>query len=449
MAKSLRDQLYSVRNKMRQASKVVLVLPPEFTFNRSGVKYFDTVLSWFRWELKNVQVEIDFTECSSANYQALSLLILYCWKLKQQGCTVSFKLENAVDHNASRVWKMLGAQGLFAVSTDSKVNFKSNEYKPLFAIRNVDDFKLALRSIDGFTLEYGVEYQKTLRYVLSELLYNVLEHGRSDFYWRQHRYPTPSVLQFTWYEKINEIHFIVADIGVGVKQHLSQAYPAISSHEEAIRLASQPEVSGTFGTQDPYTSRNNAGMGLYLSSNIIRKLRADMHICSGDGVVHISPVDTTGKTIEASWPGSFVLVTVRLDRGVEFTLDSMMNEFREQARAEVNARNSVSVKGRLYVNVYNFFGRHADVKDEATRYRDRHLLPAVDEGKSIVIDFSGVESSTHSFLNALLASAVRRMGLMAYKRIRVINASSEIRETVDYILDDNTGSGAVDSNYEN
>lgn len=448
MARSFKDQMYSVRNKMRQANKVALKLPAEFTFNRSGVKYFDAVLSWFRWDLKGVQVEIDFTGCSSANYQALSLLILYCWKLKQQGCTVSFKLENDGEHNASRVWRMLGAQGLFAVSTDATVNFKSNEHKPLFAVRNVDDFKSALASIDGFTLEYGVEYQKTLRYVISELLYNVLEHGRSDFYWRSRRYPTPSLLQFTWYEKINEIHFIVADIGVGVKQHLSQAYPAIATDEEAIRLAVQPEVSGTFGTQDPYTSRNNAGMGLFLSSNIIRKLRADMHVCSGNGLVHISPMDTTGKNLDAMWPGNFVLVTVRLDRGVEFTLDTMMNEFREQARVEVNARNSVSVKERLYISAFNFFGRHADVKDEATRYRDRHLIPAVDEGRSILIDFSGVESSTHSFLNALLASAIRRLGLVAYKRIRVINATKEIRETIDYVLDDNTGDGASGSRYD-
>lgn len=438
----------NVKRKMRQGRKVTLKLPAEFTFNRSGTKYFDTVLSWFQWNLKSIPVEIDFTECSSANYQALSLLIHYCWKLKQQDCTVSFILGGNDEYNGSRVWSLLGAQGLFAVSTDPKVNFKSNEHKPLFAIRNSDDFKSALASVDGFTLNYSIEYQKTLRYVLSELLYNVLEHGRSDFFWRGHRYPTPSILQFTWYEKVNEIHFIVADIGPGVKSHLTQAYPGIATDEEAIRLAIQPEVSGTFGIQDPYTSRNNAGMGLYLSSNIVRKLRAEMHICSGNGIVHISPTDTTAKTIGASWPGTFILVTVRIDRGTEFALDAMMSEFREHARTEVKARTNAAQQERLYISVYNYFGRLADVKSEAIQYRDRHLLPAVEKGMSIVIDFADVDSSTHSFLNALLASSIRRMGLPAYKRIRIINASNEIRETIDYILDDNTGDGASESRYE-
>lgn len=448
MSKSFKEQIYVVKRKLRQEKKIALKLPAEFTFNRGGVKYFDAVLSWFQWDLRDIPVEIDFRECSSANYQALSLLILYCWRLKQQGCTVSFLFDGDSEHNGSRVWRLLGAQGLFAVSTDPKVNFKFNEHKPLFAVRNSDDFKAALASVDGFTLNYGVEYQKTLRYVLSELLYNVLEHGKSDFFWRGHRYPTPSILQFTWYEKINELHFIVADIGSGVKAHLSQAYPGIASDEEALRLAIQPEVSGTFGIQDPYTSRNNAGMGLYLSSNIVRKLRADMHIGSGSGIVHISPADTTSKTIDAYWPGTFVLVTVRLDRGAEFALDAMMGEFREHARAEVKARTEAVQQERLYLSVYNYFGRHADVKSEAIQYRDRHLLPAVDMGKTIVIDFADVDSSTHSFLNALLASSIRRMGLMAYKRIRIVNASNEIRETVDYVLDDNTGDGADEAKYE-
>ncbi len=433
---------------MRQASKVTLKVPVEFTFNRGGTKYFDTVLSFLRWDLKGVPVEIDFSECRSANYQAASLLIPYCWKLKQQGCTVSINLQNDDDQNGSRVWRLMGAQGLFAVSTDPKTNFNYNEHKPLFAIRNSDDFRESLGIADTFTSTFGVEYQKTLRYVLSELLYNTIEHGKSDFFWRKHRYPTPSILQFTWYEKVNELHFIVADTGVGVKSHLSQAYPGIASDEEAIRLAIQPEISGTFGAQDPYSNRNNAGMGLFLSSSIVRRLRADMHIVSGNGMAHISPVDITSKSFDYHWPGTFVLVTVRLDRGTEFALDSLMNEFRAQARKEVDARKSIHQQDRFYLNIQNYFGRYADDKEAAIRYRDRHLLPAVNDGKSFVIDFQGVESSTHSFINALLASPIKRMGLMSYKRIRVVNATNDIRETIDYVLDDNTSEGADGAKYD-
>ncbi|WAH61028.1 STAS-like domain-containing protein [Pseudomonas silvicola] len=440
--KSMRDQLYGIKRKIKRDSKVTLALPSEFTFNRSEVKHFDHVLSFFDWSLRNIPVEIDFRLCSSANYQALSLLILYCWRLKQQGCTVSFLLDNDAAPNGSRVWRMLGAQGLFAVCTDPKVNFNSNEHKPLFAIRNADDFKAALQSLDDFTLNFGVEYQKTLRYVISELLYNVHEHGVSDFHWRGKRYPTPSLLQFTWYERANELHFIVGDIGVGVKNHISKAYPGISTDEEAIRLAIQPEISGTFTTQDPYAARNNAGMGLFISSNILKKLRGDMHIISGNGAVHISPTDTTAKTLDAAWPGTFVLVTIRLDRGTEFALDAMMSEFRDHAKAEIAARTNAAATQQLYVGMYNYFGKNADLKSEAIRYRDKYIIPALSEGKSLLLDFVDVDASTHSFLNALLATPIRRLGLIAYKKIRIVNATKEIRETIDYILDDNTNENA-------
>ena len=248
--------------------------------------------------------------------------------------------------------------------------------------------------------------------------------------------------------RLYELHFIVADIGVGVKKHLTQTYPGLASDEEALRLSIQPEISGTFGKQDPYSNRNNAGMGLFLSSNIIRRLRADMYLVSGDGVIHISPVDTTSKTIDVGWPGTMALITVRLDRGTEFALDSMMNDFRAQARTEVKARSSANVENRHHVSIYNYFGRYADDKAAAIAYRNKHLLPSVDEGKSILLDFNDVETSTHSFLNALLASPIRRMGLRAYKIIRVVNAPRDIRETIDYVLDDNTGDGADDANYE-
>src|SRR3972149_6684043 len=106
---SFRDKLYGIRRKLRQAQKIRLELPVEFTFNRAGIKYFEKVLSFFQWDLRDRPVEIDFATCRSANYQAAALLIPYCWRLKDQGCTVSFTLPDDQEMNASRVWKLMGA----------------------------------------------------------------------------------------------------------------------------------------------------------------------------------------------------------------------------------------------------------------------------------------------------------------------------------------------------
>lgn len=332
----------------------------------------------------------------------------------------------------------MGAPGLFQVTTQVDQNFGGNPFKPLIALRNADDFKSAISKVEDYTKGFNVEYMQTLRYVLSELLYNTLEHGISHFFWRRKEYRTPSLIQFAWYQNRNQIHFIVADVGVGVKQHLEQAYPLFESDEEALKMAIRPNVSGTFGNAAPYSGKNNAGVGLFISSNIIRRLKADMHIVSGNGVLHVSPRDITGRTMPTFWPGTFVLVEVKLEAEAQFALHDLMQEFRETARKEIERTDSAANLGKFYFQVENIFGPYAEDKEAAIRYRDSKLIPAIYENKKIVVDFSRVESSPHSFLSALLATPIKILGMDAYKAIRILNASPEIRETIDFILDENT-----------
>jgi len=57
--------------------------------------------------------------------------------------------------------------------------------------------------------------------------------------------------------------------------------------------------------------------------------------------------------------------------------------------------------------------------------------------KSLLFDFADVKSAPHSFFSALLATPIKRLDMQAFKKIKIINAEPEIRETIDYILDDN------------
>ena len=72
------------------------------------------------------------------------------------------------------------------------------------------------------------------------------------------------------------------------------------------------------------------------------------------------------------------------------------------------------------------------------KFKEKYIFPAIQEEKLVVVDFNFVVSSPHSFLSALLASPIKRLGMSAYKKIKIINASPEIRETIDFIFDDNT-----------
>lgn len=59
---------------------------------------------------------------------------------------------------------------------------------------------------------------------------------------------------------------------------------------------------------------------------------------------------------------------------------------------------------RYTVSVLNYFGKWAEDKDAAITFRDRHLIPAIQQGKRVDLDFRDVETAPHSFLNALLAN---------------------------------------------
>lgn len=410
-----------------------LTLPSRFSFKDHDIYDFDKLMSFFNWSIRDTPVEIDLTECQTANYQALSLLAIYGWQLKAQGCRVTF-LESNKDTGASAMWRSMGARGLFSVLFNVGQQFNGNPFKPLFALRSANDFGSIIQSAESYTKGFNVEYESTLRYVLSELLYNTMEHG--SCYEGNTR--IPSLVQFTWYKSRNEIQFIIADLGIGIKKHLEQAFPAMESDEEAIELALRAKVSGTFGKNDPYKNKNNAGMGLYISSNIIRRLNADMHVLSCNGLVHISPRDITHRRVENAWPGTLVLVSLRLEQNTTFLLHKMMQEFRDAADKEQKLGDVTEENSRLVISIFNFFGKYAEDKEAAIKFRDKRIFPAIEEGKKILIDFDNVVSSPHSFLSALLASPIKSLGMPAYKIIKFVNAAPDIRETLDFILDDNT-----------
>jgi len=64
-------------------------------------------------------------------------------------------------------------------------------------------------------------------------------------------------------------------------------------------------------------------------------------------------------------------------------------------------------------------------------------MPKIKDGKTLLIDFDYVISAPHSFLSALLATPIKIIGIKAYKKMKIVNAQPEIRETIDFILDDN------------
>ncbi|MGI9054258.1 MAG: STAS-like domain-containing protein [Pyrinomonadaceae bacterium] len=295
-------------------------------------------------------------------------------------------------------------------------------------ITNSEDRAKALKFVEKFTNFLDVEYEKTIRYIINEILYNTLEHGTNG-------HKIPSLLQFLYDEKSKELSFMVADVGIGIKKHLRQTYLDLATDVEAILHAIKPQISGTFGqSQMGYDIKNNAGVGLYFSSNIVQRLNADMFIVSGNGFVHISPEEIISWELKHQWKGTFVYVKMKLGLIKDLNLQKMISEITKSI-PKVDKTEEID---NLYISIRNYFGRYAENKDLAKKIRDEKLLPALAENKTLTIDFDEIVSAPHSLLNAMLATPIERLGLSAYKKIKIINAAPEIRETLDFIFDDNT-----------
>ena len=409
----------------------IIPLPKAFSFIQNGIIEFDSILSLFKWNYSNTKIIIDGNQCKHASYQTLTLLILYLWKLKQQKTFISiqFPKHSTLDIMLNR----LDGPNYLSILNNSQNNFHYVYNKPLFAIKYKDhNITQMLNTIRDYAMDLPTDlirgYEDAVRYIISELTYNALEHGFNP--------QIPSLLQFNWYRDKNQLSFILADLGVGIKTHLEQTYAPFTNNTDAIAMALEPEISGTFGVNvGPYKQQNNAGMGLYLSSNLGKTLEADMYIVSGDGVAHISPLDVTYTTLNNSWPGTFIYMTIGFDRLKTYDLHKHLEDFRKHATETVAKRNNIVRAPELYIDMYNYCGERCEVKLEAINLRERKIIPAIQKGETVVLDFSHAITATHSFLTALLADPIKILGLKSYKQIKIIGANETIRTIIDFVFD--------------
>ena len=409
----------------------IIPLPKTFSFIQNGITEFDSILSLFKWNYSNTKIIIDGNQCKHASYQTLTLLILYLWTLKQQKTFISIQFPK---HSTLDImWNRLDGPNYLSILNNSQNNFHYVYNKPLFAIKYKDhNITQMLNTIRDYAMDLPTDlirgYEDAVRYIISELTYNALEHGFNP--------QIPSLLQFSWYRDKNQLSFILADLGIGIKKHLEQTYAPFTSNIDAIAMALEPEISGTFGVNlGPYKQQNNAGMGLYLSSNLGKTLEADMYIVSGDGVAHISPLDVTYTTLGNAWPGTFIYMTMGFDRLKTYDLHKHLEEFRKHATETVAKRNNIVRAPELYIYMYNYCGERCEVKLEAINLRERKIIPAIKKGETVILDFSHAITATHSFLTALLADPIKILGLKSYKQIKIIGANETIRTIIDFVFD--------------
>lgn len=162
----------------------------------------------------------------------------------------------------------------------------------------------------------------SIRYIVSELVRNVLEHSASSF---------GAILCAQYYPKTNTIRIGIVDTGIGIKSSINNSYAA-KTDWEALQLALTPGITGT--TRKEGGTELNAGAGLFFIKSIASVNRSFFMIYSGNALfkllkrkgkrvtLHSDPFKDrhSGGDDYPYWQGTVVGVDISLDTTEEFTI---------------------------------------------------------------------------------------------------------------------------------
>ena len=77
----------------------------------------------------------------------------------------------------------------------------------------------------------------------------------------------------------------------------------------------------------------------------------------------------------------------------------------------------------------------AENKDEAQDFRDKVILPALDQGETVEIDFSEVDAATQSYIHVLIADAIRKYGEDVFDRIHFVRPTEGIVSLIETVFE--------------
>ncbi|MBU0456861.1 MAG: ATP-binding protein [Nanoarchaeota archaeon] len=231
------------------------------------------------------------------------------------------KMEAASKHYFERMglFKFLGIKSDITITEHEP----AGRFIPLTQIKNSTELtKFITEMVPLLHLE--PKQAEPIRYIVSELARNVLEHSQSEF---------GAILSAQYYQKSNTIRIGIADTGIGIKKSINQSHSA-PTDLEAIRLALTPGITGT--TRKEGGTEFNAGAGLFFIKSIAKVNHDFFLIYSGKAMYKLLKSNQEKSRIRLYadplkdrhsidenlpfWNGTIVGIDISLDATKEFSV---------------------------------------------------------------------------------------------------------------------------------
>lgn len=224
----------------------------------------------------------------------------------------------------------------------------AGRFVPLTQIKDSQELTKFITEIMPL-LHLEPKHAEPIRYIMSELIRNVLEHSLS---------PHGALVCAQYYKKSNTVRIGIADTGVGIWKSIHQSYNP-KNDLEAIHLALTPGITGT--TRREGGTDRNAGAGLFFIKSIAYINRDFFVMYSGKAMykllkrkgekimLHADPFkDRHSKRDDLpSWEGTVVGIDLSLETTQEFSL--LLTSLNETLKEAIKQRKKARYKKPQFI----------------------------------------------------------------------------------------------------
>ena len=380
----------------------IYICPPKDLANRDIVEFFQNQ----EWPTRSTtDITLDFRKLKFIAPWAICLYGAYTsWMREKHQCKIHVKGNPTTMAGAyfarSKLADLVGEE-LVAPDTTAQTSINTIQLSGIRESADIPPFVTGLMNlldIDDREMAGAAQYSSV------ELMRNAVQHSNSA---------TGGVVMAQFYPKSGEVDVIVADMGEGIRASLGGN---MQSDREAIKEAIRPHVSGTFKPGVYGSMKDNAGLGLFITSEIAAMSKGTFYLGSGDAILRVEgSVRGDGKiwmwhAKNKGWPGTFAMLKLRRDYIGDFdALLETCRQIADKARGNplafsLNFIENIPVGENIpVIRVKNF----KENFEEATRICDQVIAPSLSNNQSIALDFSDIDVATQSFAHALFYKLFR------------------------------------------
>ena len=88
----------------------------------------------------------------------------------------------------------------------------------------------------------------------------------------------------------------------------------------------------------------------------------------------------------------------------------------------------------INIKLFKQVGPFAENKDVARDIRIKKLIPALEGGKKVVLDFENIEGVTQSFIHALISDLMRKYGNEVLDEIQFKSCNETVKSIISIVV---------------